>query len=211
MLRVLVVESDRQGASLAVRALQDAGHTVLRCHDDDVAFPCNALVEGRTCPLDGDGVDVVYDHRSHPYPRPTAFEDGVSCAIRQHVPLVVGGTATLSPFEPWTMRTSGTTGDVVAACEAAAVARLTRLETPALAEVRRRLEAASGAAEAADVEIRRQGRRLAVTIHLPDGAPEIDEALAVAVAGVIRAHDRSSSQVDVAVQREAAHRAPAAI
>ena len=103
-MRVLVVESDRRAADEAITDLQAAGHRVVRCHEADLpAFPCNALCDQGSCPLETkERVDVVLDFRAHPYPKPTSFEDGVSCALRHHVPLVVAGTSALNPFDKWT-------------------------------------------------------------------------------------------------------------
>lgn len=52
-MRVLVVESDRRAADKAITDLQAAGHHVMRCHETDLpAFPCNALCDKGTCPID---------------------------------------------------------------------------------------------------------------------------------------------------------------
>jgi len=204
-MRVLVVESDRGTADIAVTDLQAAGHHVVRCHETDLpAFPCNALCDAGTCPLDSaEGVDVVLDHRLHPYPRPTVFEDGVSCALRRHIPLVVTGTSALNPFDRWTTAIAGD-DDVVQVCEHAASSSIEKLASPARAEIRRLLEDAPDIAQRADVEVHRSGTVLNVTIHLPDEANDVDGRLAVAAAGVVRSHESHASQVNVAVQRHSA-------
>src|SRR5262249_10745817 len=109
MMRVMVLESDRHAADDDIAALREAGHEGFGCHDTDVqAFPANGLCDLDTCPLEGrEGIALVLDHRAHPHPRPTPLEDGVSCAVRRHVPLVVSGTAALNPFEPWTTAVAG--------------------------------------------------------------------------------------------------------
>ncbi|HEX4821707.1 MAG TPA: hypothetical protein VFV00_15985 [Acidimicrobiales bacterium] len=203
-MRVLVVESDRYAANGAIADLQAAGHHVLRCHEEDLpAFPCNALCDGGRCPLeDGDGIDVVVDYRTRPYPRPTPFEDGASCALRHHVPLVVAGTSALNPFAPWTTAISTNDEDLVTTCEHAVEVPLERLAAPARAEVRRRLRLQPGVAEATDVVVRRrQGGQLDAVVRIPEEAEEIDGELAVAVAGVLRAEDRFAPRVNVAVER----------
>jgi hypothetical protein len=203
MMRVMVVESDRHAAEGDVRLLQEAGHEVVRCHEGGMpAFPCNALCELDTCPLEGGlGVDVIVDHRAHPHPRPTAFEDGVACAMRQHVPLVISGTPALNPFAPWTTAIAGADDDIVTTCIAAATASLERLAEPARQEVRRRLAAHAEVAARADVTVRRNRTRLDVIISLPPDAPDLDEQLAVAVTGVVRRHNRFAPQIDVVVER----------
>jgi hypothetical protein len=56
-------------------------------------------------------------------------------------------------------------------------------------------------AERSDVTVHRAHGQLAAIIHLPDEAEEIDGALAVAVAAVLRAHDRFATRTNVAVER----------
>jgi hypothetical protein len=120
-VRVLVLETNRRAADHAIAELRGAGHQVVRCHEVGLpAFPCNALCNNGVCELDASGgVDIVLDYRAHPLPRPTAYEDGVSCALRHHVPLVVVGTSALNPFDKWTAAIAGD-DEIVAACEAAA-------------------------------------------------------------------------------------------
>ena len=203
-MRVLVVESDRHAADGVVTDLRAAGHHVMRCHENDLpAFPCNALCDGGQCPLEEDaGIDVVVDYRTRPYPRPTPFEDGVSCALRHHVPLVVAGTSALNPFARWTTAITAGDHDIVAVCEEAVGVPLEQLAAPARAEVRRRLRLQPGVAEATDVVVHRsKGGQLDAVVHLPEEAEEIDDELAVAVAGVLRAKDRFASRVNVAIER----------
>ena len=207
-MRVLVVESDRHAADSAVTDLQSAGHHVVRCHEQDLpAFPCNALCDQGTCPLDSEGgVDVVLDYRTRPYPRPTAFEDGVSCALRHHVPLVIAGTSALNPFDKWTTAVAATDGTIVETCERATAHPIERLAAPARAEVRRRLRLQPAVADAVDVVVRRShGGQLDAVIVLADEAEDVDDELAVAVAGVLRRHDRAAPRVNVAVQRAPLH------
>ena len=204
-MRVLVLESDRGAATKAIMDLRDAGHHVVRCHEQDLpAFPCNALCDGGQCPLDArDGIDVVVDYRARPYPRPTAFEDGVSCALRRHIPLVVAGTSALNPFDSWTHAVAGG-DDLVEVCEEAGGDSIESLAGPARAEVQRILEHVPDVAAKTDVVVHRNGGALQVVIDLPEDADEIESRMAVAVAGVLRAHDTSSSQINVAVRRGSA-------
>jgi hypothetical protein len=199
-MRVLVVESDKHAADGAIVDLQAAGHHVVRCHEADLpAFPCNALCDQGTCPLETtESVDVVLDYRFHPHPRPTAFEDGVSCALRRHVPLVVAGRSALNPFDRWTTAIVDD-GNVVDACEKASAMPLDRVAEPARREVRERLD--PHIAEWADVVVHRRGGQLDATIQLPRAASDMADELAVAVAGVLRAQDRFVSRINVAVQR----------
>ena len=119
-LVVLVVGTDEWAIEQAADSVASAGHGVVRCHDaGDAAFPCNALREGRTCPLDA-GFDVVLDMRSRPAEEPTAGEIGVVCALRTGHPLVTAGIVRRGPFEEWTAVEVGAHDDVVDAVERAA-------------------------------------------------------------------------------------------
>jgi hypothetical protein len=205
-MRALVLESDRRAADKAVLDLQAAGHRVERCHEVDLPpFPCNALCGNESCPVESrGGVDVVVDYRAHPHPRPTGLEDGVTCAVRHHVPLVVAGTSALNPFDRWTTAIA-TDDDIVEACERAARQPIERLAAPARTEVRRRLGSRPALAARADVVVRRSPRELNAVVSVPAEAAELDGPLAVAVAGVLRALDPYSSRVNVAVE----HTSPA--
>ena len=202
-MRVLVVESDRCTAHRAIADLLAAGHEVARCHESGLpAFPCNALRDGGTCPLDtGHGVDVLLDYRAHPHPRPTPFEDGVSCVARRQIPVVVAGMSTFNPFEKWT--TAIAAGDaIVDACERAAFGPIDSLAAVARAKVQQLLADDPVVADAADVTVTRDDRgTVQAVVALPESAAELGAALAVGVAGAIRTRDRWSPRIDVCINR----------
>jgi len=201
-MRVLVVESDPHSADRAVADLREAGHETVRCHEPGrAAFPCNALRDGPDCPLESaPGVDVVLDSRAHPYPRPTPFEDGVSCAVRRSIPLVIAGADGLNPFEKWTTATADDES-VVDACERAAAAPIKSLTEVARAKVQQLLSSHPDLAASADVVVTRSGGRLEAEVIVPEDAEGVEASLAVGVAGAIRTRDRWSQQVDVCVRR----------
>ena len=58
--------------------------------DQSPAFPCSALTDDG-CPLRRNIVDVALTVRQRPRSQPAPQEDGVTCALRTHVPLVVAG------------------------------------------------------------------------------------------------------------------------
>ena len=114
---VLVVGTDDWAIEQSATELEAGGCRVLRCHPPgEPAFPCNALVEGRTCPLDV-GFDVVVTVRARATSEPTQAEMGVVCALHRGTPLVVAGVASARPFGPWAALTVEQGGDVVTACE----------------------------------------------------------------------------------------------
>ena len=130
---VLVVGTDDWAIQQAADGLQADGVRVLQCHQPgEPAFPCNALIEGRTCPLDI-GFDVALTVRGRPLTRPADGEMGVVCALRHRVPLVVAGMATNNPYNKWAARVVERHGDLsVAAVETAtAVVVDVRDEAPA--------------------------------------------------------------------------------
>ena len=114
---VLVVGTDDWAIEQSATELEAGGCGVLRCHEPgEPAFPCNALVEGRTCPLDV-GFDVVVTVRARATSEPTQAEMGVVCALHRGTPLVVAGVASARPFGPWAALAVEQGGDVVTACE----------------------------------------------------------------------------------------------
>jgi hypothetical protein len=115
--RVLVVGTDDWAIEHSASALEEAGFGVLRCHEPgEPAFPCNALIEGRVCPLDV-GFDVVATVRARPLDTMAPGELGVVCALRTGVPLVAAGVAPDRPFGPWASLTVEQGGELVGACE----------------------------------------------------------------------------------------------
>jgi hypothetical protein len=116
-LTVLVVGTDDWAIEQSAAALQAAGHEPLRCHDPGApAFPCNALLPGRRCPLDI-GVDAVVTSRARPVRAPTVSEMGVTCALHAGVPLVVTGISDRGPFNKLAARVVTEQGHVAAAVE----------------------------------------------------------------------------------------------
>ena len=111
---VLVVGTDDWGIQQAVDHLEAAGITTLTCHPyGEPSFPCNALVEGRTCPLDA-GFDLVVTVRARPDALPAPGELGVICALHAHVGLITAGIAGRNPFAPWAQRSVGRADDLAA-------------------------------------------------------------------------------------------------
>ncbi len=98
MARVVVLGAADWMVHRVREQLESAGHVVLSCHLDDApAFPCFGLSGAGRCPMDD--ADLVLSVRSHPLPQPTRREIGVTCGLRDGVPLVVAGRTLLNPFE----------------------------------------------------------------------------------------------------------------
>lgn len=130
VLSVLVVGTDDWAIEQSATSLQDAGHEALRCHDPGApAFPCNALLPGRRCPLDV-GVDVVVTSRARPLSAPVLSEMGVTCGLHAGLPLVVTGISDRGPFSELASRNVSEQGNVATAAEDVARERQTviRLE-----------------------------------------------------------------------------------
>jgi hypothetical protein len=117
--RVLVVGTDEWAIEQAAAAVEAGGGSVLRCHEPgQPAFPCNALVEGRTCPLDA-GFDVVATARARPLGTLALSEFGVICGLHHGMPLVVAGVAPERPLGPWAAEQVAQGDDLASACERA--------------------------------------------------------------------------------------------
>jgi hypothetical protein len=198
-MRVLVVGTLPGAIERAATRLRGAGHDVIRCHEHGApAFPCAALVEGRVCPLEAGPVDVVVTARDRPWPRPSPFEAGATCALRRHVPLVVAG-AVLDPFERWAIREINGDDDLAQACEEAASAPLPRHGEVATASAREVLEQAGVNADGAAATVCHERGHLHVVLELPESARALDSNVAVRVLGSLRALDPHATGIDVSV------------
>jgi len=112
--RVLVVGTDTWAVEQASATLSAAGLTIVNCHPvGEPAFPCNALVAGRECPLER-GFDVVVTVRARPLDAPTPGEMGVVCGLHADAALVSAGMSWRNPFAAWATRTVHDDMDLVA-------------------------------------------------------------------------------------------------
>jgi hypothetical protein len=119
-LTVLVVGTDDWAVEQATDALTVAGVHVLQCHEPgEPAFPCNAFIPDRVCPVDA-GFDVVLTARARPSKAPEPGELGVICALRAGRPLVVAGMTANDPFGTVAAEVVPEGGDAAGACRDAA-------------------------------------------------------------------------------------------
>jgi hypothetical protein len=199
-MRALVVGTLPSSADRAATLIREAGHEVVRCHETGHApFPCAALDEERGCPLESsEPVDVAVTVRDRAWPRPSPLEDGVTCAIRRHIPVVVAGAAP-HPFTQWMTEEVGRGGNVVAACERAAAAPLVRHGEIAAATARGVLERGGIDASATSATVHRVDGKLHVDVMLPDQARELHSAVAAKVLGDLREYDRYAFGIDVSI------------
>jgi hypothetical protein len=199
-MRVLVVESEPGAATSAIAELESAGHQVRRCHEPGApAFPCVGLDPGR-CPLEHDAIDVALTVRPRAHPRPSAFEDGITCALRRHLPVVVAGRTALNPFEQYRV-TLTATDEIVAACEAAAGGRQPAHEEVGTGMLHQALARAGLPVEGTAVSVRRSGNGLQVTLRVPaETCKHERDIAAVRVIGAIRAFDRYAPGIEISCE-----------
>jgi hypothetical protein len=202
-MRVLVLEAQPGAADRAAAALEAAAHTVDRCHDvGTTGFPCRAVDAPGACPLESQPVAVALTVRP-PGSSIQALEDGVACAIRAHVPLVVAGETDDNPYRRWTaaIAPGARDDDIVAACEHAAAAPLPRHTQAASERLRRLLRHRDIAgAETARVEVTRHEGRLRIRILLPDAVPSsVVQAAGTYVLAEVHALDPTARGADVSL------------
>jgi hypothetical protein len=195
VMDVLVVESDPGAAAGAIAELTAAGHVVHRCHEPGApAFPCAAIESGR-CPLEREPIDVALTVRTRAGSQPWPLEDGLVCALRRHVPVVVSGRA-LHPFQRYGVTAAGR--DVVGACERAANGPQAGHEAIATKTLDETLGRAGVAADESGVRVLRRDGRLEVTIAVPAGTDaKVRELASVRVTGALRAFDHAAAGIDV--------------
>jgi hypothetical protein len=201
-LDVLLVEHRPGVGARDVQTLEEAGHRVQRCHsapwedgerNRHDRHLCAALKEG-TCPLDL-GVDVALLVRPRISPRPSIYEQGVTCAVRSGVPVVEAGPDALDPFAG--VIDLRVEFDVVDACETAARERYERIAEA----IRKRIDLSGTAATSSpEVEVGRDGDRLVVVVSGPDVEPLEVEAIVGSTLDAIGEVARGFAKVDVRYQ-----------
>jgi hypothetical protein len=203
-LNVMVLESDRGVADVAIQELSDAGHVVLRCHDPgSTVFPCNGIDEKLRCPLESHVVDVALTARSGHRTQPTDREDGVRCALMHRVPLVVAGPAVLDPYAQYEARVLDRTDDVVGACEEVASGELPRHSRIATDALRSARGSDEPFVDARASVTRRRGYLLATVTRIESATREQREAAIVRMTAKLRAYDSSARGLDVVVGDQA--------
>jgi hypothetical protein len=195
-MEVLVLESEPAAADAAIEALDAAGHTVVRCHDPGAGpFPCRGLDPGQ-CPLEHRPVRVVLDVRGRTSPRATALEDGVTCALRRRLPVVVAGKTAINPFAAFSVADAAG-NDVVEACERAATGAQGDHQAVADRALAVTLEN-SGSEQTGESRVLRTADGLQVTLFVPpETARGTRDMAAVRVVGALRDFDRHARRIDI--------------
>src|SRR5438552_3790619 len=117
---VLVVGTDDWAIEQAAASVAAAGREVARCHEPgEPAFPCNAFIAGRGCPLDR-GVAAVVTVRARSSRIVEPGEVGVVCSARAGVPVVVAGVGAPGPFATVADAQVPDRGDLVSTCDSVA-------------------------------------------------------------------------------------------
>jgi hypothetical protein len=198
-LDVLVVESERGAADAAVIELERAGHRVHRCRDRGApAFPCDGIAGDRTCPLDAAAIDVAVSVRGVPRSQPSVLEDGLSCAMQRHVPIVLTGRTALHPYDGYVTE-AVPMAELLASVQRAAAQEMPEHQAHARAALDVALAVRGLAPSAGSVRVDRRDRGLRVTLRLPADLPRTDfDKIAVRVMGAVRAADSTAAFIDVA-------------
>ncbi len=196
-LRVMMLEGQTGAGDLAAAALQRSGHEVVRCFEPGGhAHLCNAIT-GDGCPLRGESIDVALTVRNQPTIRPTALEQGISCAMQRHIPVVVAGMTLLNPFDTGDHDVvECSTDDIVLTCERVASAPLgphSRAATAAL----QAFCVQHGVSSDADVEVLRERDRLVVAAHAAHLPSSMHGMAAVRVLSALRELDPDTRGIDV--------------
>jgi hypothetical protein len=195
VMDVMLIENRPGAGDPSAAALVAAGHRVHRCHDHtEDAFPCRGVIDDSACPLSR-GAQVALLVRQGVTPRPTAFEQGVHCALRAGLPVVEEGAAVLDPYGPWLAGRAD--GDPVGACA--------RAVDGAFAPLHAELAAATSdvitddGADPADVAWRVEStpERLHLLATGPDLSPAARSRLAVRALDVVRRRGPAHQRADV--------------
>lgn len=197
-MKILLVEGAPGAGSNAETQLVDAGHTVVGCDAADAWAPCRGLDVVGDCPLDAGDVDVAVVARAGDDMVPS--ERGALCAARRRVPVVLTGNPRHAvSFGPGT-HIAGS--DLLGTCREAAGSGLAHA-----AAIRRDLlihgvltsDDVDGPHPAVTFEVRREPKRLRLTVTLPEGEPR-QPGITKAAQEALRRFDQWSTVIDVVVE-----------
>jgi hypothetical protein len=197
---VLVLETESNASDSVIEELTARRHHVSRCHEPDrPSFPCRALGGNGPCPLADPGIDVAVTVRASSGTHPAPREDGVACALRARVPLVVAGRVTRNPYEEWADEVVDN-GDVVGACERVAAAPSQVHSRVARDAFRNSLQRRASSADGADVVVWRGRSGLDVRL---EGVQQLDQTVrgvvVSEVAAALRAFDPHTPAIDISI------------
>lgn len=198
-MRVLLVESRPGLADRAEAELRGHGYAIVRCHDAGAGpFPCAGVVEA--CPLLTGPTDVAVVVRGAE-PDPSRYEDGVSCAIRHNVPLVVAAGGE-HPYRPWAAGEADPDrpGHVAAVCDEVLRGPLPLHGERATSVARQAAVAAGRDAGEVWVEVHRSAPDLRAVLHVgADVDIRTAEWVATRVRAALHDYDRDAGHIDVTV------------
>lgn len=199
-MQILMTEIVTDRARTAVSLLEARGHEIVTCGDGTDRLVACAALRGDPCPLETHSVDVAL-HVDREDAASLA-DEGVLCALRRFVPLVVATDDPGSPGEPFgRWATAVCDLDDLDATLAAAAAAPLPAHGVAAEKAANMVLASAGCAKSWTAVVRRDGRRLVVqlTSDVPVHA-ELCGRSAVRAEGALRLIDAVSHTIDVEIE-----------
>ena len=193
-MHVLMPATAAPAAQILAEELEERGHPVHRCHEsDDTGIGCSVL-RGRECPIEQWPIDMVVAVRESSSGDSGPLDDGIVCAIRTRLPLIVGGATAGNPFRAWSVEVPGrVTVDKVTEVAARPLAVHSQVATEALREYLGEV-----ATPEDRVDVHRRGGGLLARVVVPGHLdPRARDMAAVRVTKAIREWDRFSPVLDV--------------
>lgn len=198
-MQILMTEIVTDRARTAASLLEARGHEIVTCGDGTERAVACAALRGDPCPLEAHNVDVAL-HVDREDAASLA-DEGVLCALRRFLPLVVATDDPASPGEPFgRWATSVCDLDELDATLAAAAAAPLRVHGAAAEQAANKVLASAGCAETWRAVVRRDGRRLVVELTSEAPVhPELCGRSAVRAEGAVRLIDAASHTIDVEI------------
>ena len=194
-MKVLLVEGAPGVGAPAESELRAAGHVVVGCEPAEPSAPCRGLEIVGDCPLDQGDVDVAVVSRAGGDLTPS--ERGALCAARHRIPVVIAGDPRHAvSFGPGTHMAGA---DLVAACTEAAgsgTAHMSALRRELLMAGVVKPEDVDGPNPPISFDVRREPRRLRLTVRAPEGDPRL-ASITKSAAEALRRYDQWASVIDV--------------
>lgn len=198
-MQVLMTELATDRARTAAALLETRAHEIVTCGDDVPRTVTCAALRGGSCPLDRQTIDVVlHVERAD---GPGLADEGVVCALRRFVPLVVaarGQASAADPFVGWAAAVCDLDELEEALTEAAAAPP--PAHSAAAARAANTVLASAGCVTSWQAVARRQSGRLRVELISEQPLDrELCARSAVRAEGAIRELDAMTASIDVEI------------
>lgn len=212
-MEILMTQLRDERSQWVADTLRAGGHAVTTCDGDHGTHGgtfASAALRGDDCPVDSRPVDLAVHVPEDPDAVPGIEDEGVLCALRQHIPLIVvaDGAAAVAPegagYVSWAAAVCGP--DTLESTLVEVAAAPLELHTTAATEAANDVLEAHGVDASYEAVVRRVHGRVHVELVADRAVPsDVAETAAVRAHDAVRLVDEKNLSVDVSTATPVAH------